>query len=188
MTPKDEKILEAAMRVFSRYGIKRATMNDVAEEAGLVRQTLYTVFPSKDALLCGVIRYWGETIIAETREGWKTAGTLDEKLEIFFEHGIRQPYRIIRAAPDADEVMKGANPVGEAEVERLNQKKAALLAEALAPFKDALERRGQSVENYAEFVQHALVNLKHVARDEAQLDRQLAALKASILAVTSGNG
>ncbi|WP_305988027.1 TetR/AcrR family transcriptional regulator [Roseibium sp. MMSF_3544] len=185
MTTKNEKILEAAMRVFSRYGIKRATMNDVAEEAGLVRQTLYTVFPSKDALLRAVVGHWGEAIIAKTREGWQSAQTLDDKIEVFFEQTIREPYRIIRAAPDADDVIKGATTGTEAEVKILNRKKAALVAEVLGPYANTLERQGQSVENYAEFVQNAALGVKHSAKDEEQLDRQLSALKASVLAVVN---
>ena len=49
MEQREVKIVDAAFRVFSRYGVKRTTMNDIAEEAGLVRQTLYTVYKNKDS-------------------------------------------------------------------------------------------------------------------------------------------
>ena len=51
MKNRDVKIIESALQVFMRYGIRRTTMNDIAAEAGLVRQTLYTAYSSKNEVL-----------------------------------------------------------------------------------------------------------------------------------------
>jgi TetR/AcrR family acrAB operon transcriptional repressor len=45
-----ERILDAAMEVFARYGYRRASMDQVAEAAGLTRQAVYHHFQSKEAL------------------------------------------------------------------------------------------------------------------------------------------
>jgi AcrR family transcriptional regulator len=42
-----ERILDAAMEVFAQFGYRRASMDQVAEEAGLTRQALYHYFRSK---------------------------------------------------------------------------------------------------------------------------------------------
>jgi AcrR family transcriptional regulator len=42
-----ERILDAAMEVFAQFGYRRASMDQVAEEAGLTRQALYHYFKSK---------------------------------------------------------------------------------------------------------------------------------------------
>jgi AcrR family transcriptional regulator len=47
-------ILDAAERCFTRSGFHRATMQDVAEEAGMSTGNLYRYFPSKDALVAGL--------------------------------------------------------------------------------------------------------------------------------------
>jgi len=54
MTPQD-RILDAAMRVFRRHGFRRASIEQVAEAAGLTRQALYHHFQSKEALFRAVI-------------------------------------------------------------------------------------------------------------------------------------
>ncbi len=46
----EERILDAAMEVFARFGFRRASMDQVAEEAGLTRQAVYHHFKSKEAL------------------------------------------------------------------------------------------------------------------------------------------
>jgi len=65
-TPED-RILDAAMRVFRRQGFRRSTIEQAAEEAGLTRQALYHHFASKEALFRGAIaRLYERALAAET--------------------------------------------------------------------------------------------------------------------------
>jgi AcrR family transcriptional regulator len=48
------RILAAAERCFARAGFHRATMQDVAREAGMSPGNLYRYFPSKDAIVAGL--------------------------------------------------------------------------------------------------------------------------------------
>jgi len=50
-----ERILEAAMAVFGRYGYRMSSMELVAQESGLTRQALYHHFDSKEALFRAVV-------------------------------------------------------------------------------------------------------------------------------------
>ena len=55
--PDDERrivILAAAERAFVRYGFHAATMNQVADEAGMSAGNLYRYFPSKEAIVEGL--------------------------------------------------------------------------------------------------------------------------------------
>src|SRR6516165_4103039 len=53
--PPQDRILDAAMRVFRRHGFRRSSIEQAAEEAGLTRQALYHHFPSKEALFRAVL-------------------------------------------------------------------------------------------------------------------------------------
>src|SRR6516225_9745774 len=53
--PPQDRILDAAMRVFRRQGFRRSSIEQAAEEAGLTRQALYHHFKSKEALFRGAI-------------------------------------------------------------------------------------------------------------------------------------
>jgi AcrR family transcriptional regulator len=48
------RILDAAESCFVRHGFHRATMHDVAAEAGMSPGNLYRYFPSKDAIVAGL--------------------------------------------------------------------------------------------------------------------------------------
>jgi AcrR family transcriptional regulator len=49
------QILDAATKVFAAKGFHRATIQDIAETAGLSHGAIYTYFDSKDALLMGLL-------------------------------------------------------------------------------------------------------------------------------------
>jgi AcrR family transcriptional regulator len=72
-------ILDAALTQFDRFGPGKTSMNDIADEAGLARATLYLHFPNKkalyaaalgratDALVAAVEAMMGETLSAQRR-------------------------------------------------------------------------------------------------------------------------
>lgn len=49
------KILDAAVRCFERYGPQRTSMNDIADEAGISRRTLYRLFDDRPALVASLL-------------------------------------------------------------------------------------------------------------------------------------
>lgn len=53
---RQQEILEAALRVFARRGFDAASVEAVAAEAGLSKGTLYLYFPTKAALLEGLVQ------------------------------------------------------------------------------------------------------------------------------------
>jgi AcrR family transcriptional regulator len=64
--PPQDRILDAAMRVFGRHGFRRSSIEQAAEEAGLTRQALYHHFSSKEALFRAVIeRLYEQGLAAE---------------------------------------------------------------------------------------------------------------------------
>ncbi len=50
-----DRILSAAENIFARFGFRRASMGQIADEAGLTRQALYHHYPSKEALFRAVV-------------------------------------------------------------------------------------------------------------------------------------
>ena len=56
-----EQIVEAATRVFAEKGFRRATIREVAREAGISEGTIYNYFEDKDALLMAILERLNET-------------------------------------------------------------------------------------------------------------------------------
>lgn len=63
------QIFQAAIRSFDKFGMRRATMDDIAEEAGVSRQTVYNYFENKRTLIIEVIRDEGRRVHARAIKG-----------------------------------------------------------------------------------------------------------------------
>lgn len=181
MTDKERQIAAAALTVFSRYGLKRATMNDIAEEAGVVRQTLYNVFANKDEVIHGTLLFYTEMLRANVRAAWEGVTDLSAQLDLLFEHYILASWDAVRTTPDAGELESGTTAAAKNAMHIADEEMRAMLVEVFAPHAQALDRNGQSPATFAAFVNASLMGLKHGTDDRGALVGHLATLKAMIL-------
>jgi AcrR family transcriptional regulator len=79
-TRPQDRILDAAMRVFRRHGFRRSSIEQAAEEAGLTRQALYHHFDSKEALFRAAIERLYENSLAAEIAAAKAAEEQDRGL------------------------------------------------------------------------------------------------------------
>jgi len=70
-----ERILDAAMEIFARYGYRRASMDLVADAAGLTRQAVYHHFKNKEALFRAAV----EALLDGALEAAAAAGAAAEE-------------------------------------------------------------------------------------------------------------
>ena len=53
-----QEIVDTAKAYFLKYGYSRVSTAEIADEAGRSKKTLYKHFPTKEALLAAVVRYF----------------------------------------------------------------------------------------------------------------------------------
>ncbi|HLI84363.1 MAG TPA: TetR/AcrR family transcriptional regulator [Bryobacteraceae bacterium] len=76
-------ILDAARTIFSRKGYAETAVDDVAEEAGVAKGTLYLYFKSKEELYLAALVSDVRAMTAEARKEMERASGLREKLRAF---------------------------------------------------------------------------------------------------------
>ena len=125
-----ELILDAALEVFSLHGFRGATLDQIAEVAGLSKPNLLYYFPSKEevhtALLTGLLETWLDPLRAMNPAG-------DPMQEIM--GYVRRKLDLARDFPResrlfANEILQGAPRMREAiegDLRRLVEEKAAVL-------------------------------------------------------------
>ena len=74
-------IIEAARRVFQKWGLKKCTMEDIAEEAGKGKSTLYYYFKSKEEIFDIVLRGETDRILANAKAAVEHEPETKEKLK-----------------------------------------------------------------------------------------------------------
>ncbi len=127
---KRKQILEAALDVFSQFGFRGSTIDQIAKAAGLSKPNLLYYFPSKDAihaeLLSGLMDSWLDPMRALNAEG-------DPKEEIL--SYVRRKLQMSRDFPResrlfANEIIQGAPrilPAIEGELRDLVDEKSAII-------------------------------------------------------------
>lgn len=82
---KKEAIRQAAFELFSKYGIQKASIEEIAGKANVSQVTIYNYFGSKDELTFDVIQTFTENIFDEYEEILKSDLSFQEKLERIME-------------------------------------------------------------------------------------------------------
>src|SRR6266851_1649705 len=73
------ELLAAAGRVFKRYGYERASIAEIADEAGYSHGAVYSNFEGKEDLFLALYEQWVAGRIAEIEATWSQDGTLAER-------------------------------------------------------------------------------------------------------------
>ena len=79
-TSTPDRILDAAFRAVSDFGLSRVTVEDVAQRAGLSRQTVYRYFPSKDHLVVAMVSREEEMFLDGARAAFATETDLESAI------------------------------------------------------------------------------------------------------------
>lgn len=65
---REEVILKAAHTLFQRFGFEKTTMDEIAQEAGIAKGSVYLDFPSKHDILLSLIRQLMAQRLTEIQE------------------------------------------------------------------------------------------------------------------------
>jgi AcrR family transcriptional regulator len=80
---KKNKILEASKNLFSRYGLKKTTMEEIAANANIAKGTIYNYYRTKEEIFSEVIKLESETLFSEIEKNLKNCKTIREKIRTF---------------------------------------------------------------------------------------------------------
>jgi len=96
------KLLDAGIRCIAKYGAKKTNMRLIAEESGIVRQTVYNYFSSKKKLLAEALLREGEKLGADGAKAIATLGSAEEEFVqgFLYIHDELPANPILRAAVD----------------------------------------------------------------------------------------
>ncbi len=171
---KSARILQAALDLFIRYGIKRTSIDDIARAAGIAKGTLYLYYPSKDALFTAV----AERICAErlvmAREAAASAGPLVETLVAILDCQFGVMCRVIAESPHVAE-LEASRGMAAATYDKFDRDIAGLIKEALA-------HDGISGRNVPEMLTACAIGMVEICgTSEKQFRERLGALVGTLI-------
>lgn len=150
-SPHHAAIRAAAAQVFYQFGYRKASMEAIAEVAGVSRQTLYLQFRNKEALFHAALEHITEQTLGEIRrlagqQGTATAETLLAIFEVLCRDALGQVSR-----PNMVELLEVARAQEGPLFAQFETALHAVIASTLARSEARAnwERDGISIENLA---------------------------------------
>lgn len=83
-----DRVAAAAFEMFAEYGIRRATIDDVARRAGVSKMTVFRRFQSKQGLVGVVIAREIRRGMAELDRVWEREQTLEQRVVLGFSFAV----------------------------------------------------------------------------------------------------
>ncbi|MBU2492606.1 MAG: TetR/AcrR family transcriptional regulator [Bacteroidetes bacterium] len=85
---KKEQIKKASMNSFARYGYHKTTLDDIADQLGIKKNSLYYYFPSKEAIFNEIVVEEADLFIESLIDEIEKAKTIDKKINIIIHNMI----------------------------------------------------------------------------------------------------
>src|SRR5205814_6302626 len=99
---KPQQIVDAAVRVFARYGFYNSRVSDIAREAGIASGTIYLYFKTKDEILVTLFREKMAGFVSALRKEIAGEPGAPAKLRRL----VRLHFETLEAHPDMAEVVQ----------------------------------------------------------------------------------
>ena len=187
---RTDQILEAARRVIGEDGFAEASIDRIAEAAGVARSTLYVYFDGKEDLLNQCIAQLRHGLGERVRQAVEAAAGTEERLAAFlaaiFEYvgSVREFFRAVMAVRGVDPFFSppGAGTPPELETIRAESQAVveSILKDAVAAGDIPTERLPAALELLSVLVYGALMRRVQQA-EPAPAESEAARLAASFL-------
>jgi len=177
-----EDVLDAANRVFLQFGYRRSTMGDIAEEAGILRPTLYLVFPSKEEIFSAVLGRVLNAELEEIRVKLAKHNTPTAKLMLALEVWCVRNYELTHSVAGATDLYESSFEFAHEIADKSTAEFNTILAQILEPLVHSQSRLTLTAAELARLISSASVGFKSTAKGAKELRASLRGLVAVVLA------
>ncbi len=174
------RIIDAAITTFIRYGARKTAMTDIADAAGVSRQTLYDQFGSKDDLVEAAISRNTDLVLSRVTDQLQDCAHLADKLDIYLSETVVRTFERLQTSEDVEDLISGHSDAGRAAIANSHQRHKKVVAALLSPYQQQIESTGQSTTQLAAFLVRSAMHLKH-CDNRRELNGMLSSVKTLVL-------
>ena len=155
-TDKRDVIFDAAADVFTRYGFRRTSMNDIAQAAGISRPALYLMFENKEDLFRQLATQRQNLAIDAASEALASSGSFAERFLSAILIYEKVYYEPVAQSPHGAEFLDVNMSVAADDMKKGHDRLIRLLADSVEAAVDngdaSLEQTGMSASGFAELL------------------------------------
>jgi AcrR family transcriptional regulator len=164
-----QRVRQAALEVFLRFGYRKVNMDDIARGAGLSRPSLYLVFPNKEAVFRDVVKAGLDDLLEKVEQGLPKQRSLEEQLAHVFQITSVGSFELVARAPAAKELMNASFDFVSDLFEGYEQRRIAILARLMRGAVAKPDALRPTAEARARVMIAAAHGFKAAARDPQEM-------------------
>ncbi|RKE39942.1 TetR family transcriptional regulator [Paraburkholderia sp. BL23I1N1] len=124
---KRDRILDSALMLFLRYGVKRTSIDDIAREVGIAKGTIYLSFDSKAALFAAIADRLCATTLSNAEQIASGVTPPTERIVDVLDCYIGETHRLVSQSPHIAELTASREALATQAFQTLDRQIRALL-------------------------------------------------------------
>ena len=177
---KPNAIVLAGLRLFTLYGYRKTSIDDIAQAAQVAKRTVYLHFENKAAVFLAILEYLGDRVRQRFAAAERAGGTAVERLTGLLDAYFGMGFELFNKSEHMPELEETFSKLARTRIGDLNTE----YEDRLARFFRSLQKKGEigvppqglSVEQIVHILMGAAEGAKHdpkVQGDRKALDRRL---------------
>jgi len=171
---KPNAIVLAGLRLFTQYGYRKTSIDDIARAAQVAKRTVYLHFENKAAVFLAILQYLGDQVRQRCAAAERAGGTAVDRLTGLLDAYFGMGFELFSKSEHMPELEETFSKLARSRIGDLNTE----YQERLAMFLRSLEKTGEigrppqglTVEEIVSILVQAAEGAKHNAK--VQGDRQ----------------
>src|SRR5258708_25685215 len=177
---KPNAIVLAALELFTRYGYRKTSIDDLAQAAQVAKRTVYLHFENKAAVFLAILEYLGDQVRQRCAAAERMGGTPVDRLTGLLDAYFGLAFELFRKSAHMPELEETFSTLARARIGNLNTEYEARLARFLRSLERTVEiggpPRGLSVEK----VVHILVRVAEGAKHDPTMQGDRKSIEPSL--------
>jgi AcrR family transcriptional regulator len=186
---KPNAIMLAALELFTRYGYRKTSIDDIARAAQVAKRTVYLHFENKAAVFLAILEYLGDQVRQRCVAAERMGGTAVDRLTGLLDAYFGMAFELFSKSEHMPELEETFSKLARARIGCLNTEYEAWFARFLRSLVRTGEiggpPRGLTLEQIVNILVRAAEGAKHdikVQGDRKALERRLRELAILALA------
>jgi AcrR family transcriptional regulator len=142
---KHEAILAAALTLFGHYGYRRTSIDDIAQEAGIAKGTVYLYFKSKEEIFRALSQQLLDHVLAHAEEAANTVVPIELCLRALMEAKFGYFFDLMHQSTHVRELIDAKNSLCADLFAQADQRYLRILTKAISAAVTAKELRPDEV-------------------------------------------
>lgn len=184
---KQQALIEAATRLFSLYGLRRTTMEQIARDAGVAKATAYAHFGNKDEVFVAVCESVAARMLASAETAAAAASSPDGRVVALLLGKFLLAHALVHASPHARELLEVSERLGADVLAAARERFVGMLAAELVRGHDLGKSEAKRIANTLEIATEALSARAATEREFRKQATELAELVLAGLAARKQN-